>query len=330
MLCQNQNVLCVNQQVCVESYQVQTLQQDSYIVRPANNRLARVSALNVPESCMSLALFKLQIQLNQLRHLQNLQSLSLETGQITFSGPAQQTLTSVWLQKCKYAFNGYYPNIVCLCVMGCGIQDVSFVSQFPMLQKLFLRENSIRDVSCISKLKELTYLDLSQNKIVDVSSFSNLRKLQTLVLNKNLVEKIEFVDYLQLECLQLAHNKISDTNQLLFLKNQQLTTLMLFENEVEKKIHFAEKLHFVSTPNTELYVTVNPVHTDINPFKNCIYSIIGAGSKLKQYILRYEFLIGQKKLTKWQKIAKMSKNAVLAEFAETVFKKCDLLVQGTE
>ena len=95
------------------------------------------------------------------------------------------------------------------------ITDISSLSKFTMLERLWLSNNGIEDISALAKLTNLTELWLWNNRIEDISALSKLTNLTRLSLGSNNITDISALSGLiNLRMLIIQINRISDISPL--------------------------------------------------------------------------------------------------------------------
>ncbi|WP_264530802.1 leucine-rich repeat domain-containing protein [Flavobacterium sp. N502540] len=189
----------------------------------------------------------------------------------------------------KYNRNSYCTNdneeIIVLNLCNAKVCDISFLNEFPSLQKLYLSNNEISDISNLKNLKYLTvlYLDnneiseisvfesltsltdlnLSANQISDISSLIDIDSLRTLNLSKNNIYDLyglgDLVDLLHLD---LSNNEILDISVLYYLS--ELKTLDICSNEISdiSYLEFMDELNSLNISSNEIF--------DISVLKNLV------------------------------------------------------------
>ncbi len=91
------------------------------------------------------------------------------------------------------------------------INDVSVLSQFPLLQGLFLGRNPIGDVSPVYAKTGLIFLALEELGITSVAPFSGMTLLDSLWLDRNDISDLSGLpNFTNLFVLGLSGNPISD------------------------------------------------------------------------------------------------------------------------
>lgn len=114
------------------------------------------------------------------------------------------------------------------------ITDLSPLTSFPQLQRLYLSQNQITDLRPLSTLPHLEALYLPNNQIGDLAAISNLPRLHTLYLDNNQIQDLTPLAQLRsLTILYANSNQIRDLPPLtaltslteLYLANNQITNL---------------------------------------------------------------------------------------------------------
>lgn len=99
------------------------------------------------------------------------------------------------------------------------------------LTKADLGNNQIANISALRNLTTLQTLNLGNNQIVDITPLSNLKEMRELDLSANLIDKIDaVVNMRKLEKLNMRKNKLVNTQNIVWLKDSDLTELNLSEN----------------------------------------------------------------------------------------------------
>ena len=81
-----------------------------------------------------------------------------------------------------------FETVTVLNLSECGLNDVSFLSEFVNLQELDLSWNNLSDCTSLPELKHLTKLDLSYNFISEIQVLSSYTELTELSLRANNLE----------------------------------------------------------------------------------------------------------------------------------------------
>ena len=148
-------------------------------------------------------------------------------------------------------------EVIGLNLLDNKISDLSELSTFQNLTKLYLKNNQIVDLSPISSLINLKKLDLSENHIVEISNLSTLPQLTHLYLNNNHIVDISCVSALEnLTCLNLDYNQIVDITTLSSLTS--LTILHLNNNKIADISTLSKlvNLHFLNL-NRNLIIDIS-------------------------------------------------------------------------
>ncbi|WP_051962683.1 leucine-rich repeat domain-containing protein [Mesoaciditoga lauensis] len=77
-----------------------------------------------------------------------------------------------------------------IAAMNLTNSDITFLSNFTHLQRLWLYTNKISDITPLQNLTNLQMLNLSHNQISDITPLQNLTNLQELYLNNNQISDI--------------------------------------------------------------------------------------------------------------------------------------------
>ena len=126
--------------------------------------------------------------------------------------------------------------------VGTWIDDISFLnnSKFPILQELYLTDNSICDISVLENVNFpiLKIIYLNKNKIKDINVFKkvNFPELNKLFLDDNNISDISVLDNLpfdNLENLKLSKNEISDISILRNIKLKFLRIIDIKKNKID-------------------------------------------------------------------------------------------------
>ncbi len=142
-----------------------------------------------------------------------------------------------------------------------GIRDLSGLSKFVNLEKLYLDNNYIDNIDEIKSLTCLKVLYLQRNKIKDIKPLKNLINIEELSLNGNNIEKIGSLSGMSnLKKLYLAENDISDIDSLGGLVS--LNELYLQRNSIQN-IYSLSNLSNLQ----ELSLNGNEI-SDIKPLAN--------------------------------------------------------------
>jgi hypothetical protein len=86
--------------------------------------------------------------------------------------------------------------------------DFNFLSSFPKLQRLNLRDCNLRDISFLSKLGDLKCLNLSENPITDLGEVARLTDLKVLILNR--IKQINIQHLIPLNKIETFESSGSD------------------------------------------------------------------------------------------------------------------------
>ncbi len=122
-------------------------------------------------------------------------------------------------------------EVIGLSLFGCGIKDISFLSNFTNLISLDLTDNEIKNILFLQHLTNLTNLYLGNNQISDISFLQNLTNLISLDLSENQISDISVLrDSINLVSLYLGTNQILDISFLQNLTN--LTNLNMDSNQI--------------------------------------------------------------------------------------------------
>jgi len=139
------------------------------------------------------------------------------------------------VRELDLSYNSYGLNeqhqLIGLNLNHCKLNDISFLSQFTQLQRLYLFNNQITDLTSLKELKSLTNLNLSFNQITNLTALKELKSLTTLYLSNNKITDLAALKELKsLTTLNLSNNEITEIASLEVLKS--LTTLNLTRNQI--------------------------------------------------------------------------------------------------
>lgn len=147
-----------------------------------------------------------------------------------------------------------------------GIKDISPITGFYHLQKIYLSENQIQTLppQIFHSFKFLRAINLDNNQInlLPKNSFDNNKILNTLNLSKNKITSLPkeiFDKSIYLESLTLDHNQISSLNEKIFDKLKKLHYLNLSNNQIQIiPKNFFKQLH--KNIGFSLYIEGNPIN----------------------------------------------------------------------
>ncbi|XP_018564870.1 centrosomal protein of 97 kDa isoform X2 [Anoplophora glabripennis] len=115
-----------------------------------------------------------------------------------------------------------------------GILTIEGLKELVSLKWLCLAGNSIKTIEHLQTNVNLEYLDLSENSITHITDLSFLKNLKELFLHKNKINHLSQCDRFlptSLTTLTLAHNNITDLNEISRLVNLvNLTKISLANN----------------------------------------------------------------------------------------------------
>lgn len=116
--------------------------------------------------------------------------------------------------------------------MDAGLTDISFMTEMPYIEEIYLSNNLITDVSPLSNKEYLLELFLDGNSIESVDALAGCKRLNWLGLADNNIKSIEALGQLEnLTLLRLNNNKINDITPL--GETYELRQLFINHNEVE-------------------------------------------------------------------------------------------------
>ena len=187
-----------------------------------SNQISDINPLSVLTSLKELLLHNNQItNINPLSNLINLQELTLAGNQISDINSLSSLTSLKVLALNSNQINNIIPlsNLTSLEVLQMDSNKISNISALSNLvnlkERLDLRDNQINDISALSGFTILKKLYLSDNQINDVSSLSGLTRLQELLLHNNEISDISSLSVLtSLPYLTLFNNCISDFSTL--------------------------------------------------------------------------------------------------------------------
>lgn len=111
-----------------------------------------------------------------------------------------------------------------------GIRDISALSCFTGLTRLYLSNNNISDIRALESLTRLKWLRLSDNRISDVTPLRNLNKLTVLRLeNNNIMDITPLGGLTSLRKLYLEGNHITDFSPIEGIEFEELVTEAIAE-----------------------------------------------------------------------------------------------------
>lgn len=146
-----------------------------------------------------------------------------------------KTLEAIEFDSILRLENGYVLNqdqyLIGLNLDDCELDDIAFLSQFSLLQRLSLCGNRITKLAPLKELKNLIYLQLNDNQITALGALIELKNLSCLDLDNNLITELTALKGLKnLSHLSLCGNPITELAALKELKN--LSRLDLIGNEI--------------------------------------------------------------------------------------------------
>ncbi|HNT28486.1 MAG TPA: leucine-rich repeat domain-containing protein [bacterium] len=121
--------------------------------------------------------------LNGIEHLGNLEKLSLSYSHISDISPLRdlKKLKELGIGTDK-KITSYAPILLLpltnLGVEGAEIEDISFLSYIPSLERINFEHNDITDISVIKQLPSLTSIDISYNKVSSLEAIANHPNIQ--------------------------------------------------------------------------------------------------------------------------------------------------------
>ena len=96
-----------------------------------------------------------------------------------------------------------------------GIEDVSWLTEFSRLQRLYLTRNRVRDLSALRGLSDLVSVDLGYNGLTDVGPLGGLASLTSVTLHGNRISDVAPLARLsKLTGVVLSDNAVSDIGPL--------------------------------------------------------------------------------------------------------------------
>ena len=171
-----------------------------------------------------------------------------------------------------------FDNIKNVNLWGNNIDDISLLSEMPLLEIISLSVNHVKDLSVFLKLKNVKELYLKDNKISDFNQIENLKncsKLQVLCLQENPISKQPnyrqkiFEILPNLKKLDDLENNYFDNNKssLPSQKGQQQSSFILFKKIFPKRENkFKNKIVDLNTSDNEQIK--NQINSNIKEEKN--------------------------------------------------------------
>ena len=102
-----------------------------------------------------------------------------------------------------------------LSIRGLGVDDISALAEFALLQTLYLSDNNVRDLTPLSGLSKLRWLDVRNNGLSDLGPLGGLPELTFLFLSDNEVSDVGPLGGLSgLSGLDLHNNDVTDIGPL--------------------------------------------------------------------------------------------------------------------
>ena len=175
-------------------------------------------------------------EIEPLRHMTNLQHLSLGENQISDLTPIMGLTNLTTLRLHDNSISDLTPlselaNLTMLSLGGNPISDFSPILELTNLTSLFLLNNQNLDFTQLSALSNLEFLNMARSQIDDLTPLSELTTLRTLILWDNQISDLTPLSTLtNLEVLDLTGNQISDLAPLSELTN--LRSLYLSDNQI--------------------------------------------------------------------------------------------------
>ena len=188
-----------------------------------------VTELEMPENVTDFS---------DLSHFKNLTSLVINYSTIDdcsfFAGTPE--LQKLNLHGCSLAEDatdliGTLAALTELDLSGCGISNISSLSNLTQLSTLNLSENSISDITPLSGLTKLTVLNLAANALPSLDALAEASQLTELDISENAIPSIAALSSCTgLTSLSATDNQISDISVLANMPSLQ--TLLLSGNSV--------------------------------------------------------------------------------------------------
>ena len=103
----------------------------------------------------------------------------------------------------------YFPDLVAIDVGHNNVSDLSFLTNFPGLQRLIVIDSKkpVTDISALADLKELEYIELFMQDITDISALADHTKLLDLNLcHNNITDLTPLYSCTSLERLWISYN----------------------------------------------------------------------------------------------------------------------------
>lgn len=92
--------------------------------------------------------------------------------------------------------------------------DLNVATRYPGLRELNLDKNDFEELKHLQLLDGVTRLKARNNRLVAMSNLKGIRALKEVDLSENLIENIEPQMLMDLETLNLSHNRLYDFQQL--------------------------------------------------------------------------------------------------------------------
>ena len=125
----------------------------------------------------------------------------------------------------------FFPNIQRLYLDYNDVSDLSPLTHLPNLQVLFIDDNNISDLSPLSQNTNLLWLGLGDNKIQNISPLKDMTNLKRLWLGGNQIQDVTPLEStISLRKLHLASNQIVDIS--VISKLSKLENIYLADNQI--------------------------------------------------------------------------------------------------
>lgn len=167
-------------------------------VRLQENKIRDVSPLQNLSKLESLFLDRNDISdLSKLNNLTNLESVGFCHNQIIDIAVFKywSSLEQAWMNgnKIKNLTNiaDYCKRLKFLCVVNCGVEDISFVSKLVNIEVLLLGYNQISSIKPLENLKKVRTLNIPHNKVNDLSPLTQMIKKGCFSKRSHYDESIE-------------------------------------------------------------------------------------------------------------------------------------------
>ena len=254
----------------------------------ANNKITDISALVSLGGLTTLNLNNNSVSnLAPLANLNNLRTLYLDNNPVTDLSPLYSisSLTSLSIKGIDItskelevlsqalpncAINGasaksenpmialggqtFYSDVTEINLSGCGISDISALSECVNLVTVNLSNNSITDISPLMDIPNLTTIDISNNSITDMRPLMGLNTIRSIDASSNRINTtVPLGAITSLTELKLADNPIGNFSGLKKLKN--LNTLDLsgtgLKSSDVKYFQYLTRLNSLNVENNE-------------------------------------------------------------------------------